>query len=315
MPDSGAHEVLQASMRRTAVQIVVVGSINRDLTVLTTKHPVPGETVMGAGHFVSQGGKGANQAVAASRLGESVGIVGRVGVDDAGQAAVAALRHEGVDVSGVSRDPDEPTGLALITVDERGENTIVVSPGANALLEPRHVVEQREMFSGASVTMAQLEIPIETVLAAAGAGEGLFMLNPAPAQTLPNALLDLTDVLVPNLFELATLSGVSTDELLEIQDVVDAARSIAVGSIVVTLGDKGAVAIEGTDVALVAAPTVTAVDTTGAGDSFCGALATGLAQGMTLVESVERSCRAAAFAVTKRGARDGMPLVADLNQI
>lgn len=284
--------------------VVVIGSVNHDLTVLTARHPSPGETILGTGHYSGGGGKGANQAVAAARLGAAVAMVGRVGDDEHGRALVGALRDEGIDVSAVGVDGEAPTGLAVITIDQRAENTIVVSPGSNMRLLPAHLDE--DLISSAPVVLAQLEVPLDTVIAAARLATGTFILNPAPAKPLPEDLLAIVDVLVPNRPELALLTG--SGELKTIAEVEHAARSLGHGvDIVATLGADGALLVGRDDATTVPAPEVAPLDPTGAGDAFCGALARGLSAGMRLLDAVEQAVVAGALATTRPGAQAAMP--------
>lgn len=283
--------------------IAVVGSVNRDLVLHVGHHPVPGQTVLGLGHETMPGGKGANQAVAAARLGGDVAFVGRVGADDAGQTLIEEFLHEGVDTAHLVIDADAPTGLAVITVDDTGENTIIVSSGANGRVSPDDVNGAAALLMAATVTLLQLEIPIPTVVAAARSSEGIVVLNAAPAADLPDALLDAVDVLVVNSGELEALTG-SDDPI--------SARSLPVPVTVVTLGAAGARVIRsGSDLA-VESPRVSVVDTTGAGDTFCGALAVGLDEGSSLEAAVRRAVVAGALSVTAVGARSGMPTAGTL---
>ncbi|MCJ7781609.1 MAG: ribokinase [Acidimicrobiia bacterium] len=283
--------------------IVVVGSVNRDLIARVEHHPVPGETVLGSGHEMMPGGKGANQAVAAARLGRDVVFVGRVGDDEDGRDLIAEFEREGVEVSHLTVDPEAPSGLAIITVDDAGENTIVVSSGANGRVSSSDVGGASAVLMAATVTLLQLEIPMETVLSAAAASEGIVILNAAPAAHLPAALFDSIDVLVVNRGELAILTG-SGDPV--------SARNLPVPVTVVTLGADGARIIRTDTDASIAAMDVSPVDTTGAGDTFCGALAAGLDAGLSLESSVQRAVVAGSLAVTAIGARTGMPTLPEL---
>jgi ribokinase len=282
--------------------IAVVGSINLDIVVGLERHPAPGETVLGGDRVELPGGKGANQAVAAARLGAEVAFVGRVGDDDAGRRLRDGLAAEGVDVTHVRVDPDAPTGVALIAVDGAGENTIVVSPGANARVGAADVEAACEVLAGAAVTLVQHEVPEDAVAAAIAAAGGTVVLNPAPAR----AVVSPVDVLVPNRGELEALAGRAGNPV-ELARSLDVARAV-----VVTLGDEGAAVIEGSRVEHVPAPQVDAVDTTGAGDAFCGALAQALDAGADLVGAARWAARAAAASVTKPGAQGGLPRAADL---
>ena len=283
--------------------IVVVGSVNRDLIARVEHHPVPGETVLGSGHEMMPGGKGANQAVAAARLGRDVVFVGRVGTDEDGRDLIAEFEREGIEVSHVTVDSEAPSGLAIITVDDAGENTIVVSSGANGRVSSSDVGGASAVLMAATVTLLQLEIPMEAVLSAAAASEGIVILNAAPAAHLPAALFKSIDVLVVNRGELAMLTG-SGDPV--------SARSLPVPVTVVTLGADGARIIRTDTDASIAAMDVSPVDTTGAGDTFCGVLAAGLDAGLSLESSVQRAVVAGSLAVTAIGARTGMPTLPEL---
>jgi ribokinase len=282
--------------------IALVGSINLDVVVGVERHPVPGETVVGGDRQELPGGKGANQAVAAARLGATVAFVGRVGDDDAGRRLRDGLAAEGVDVTHVRVDPDAPTGMALIAVDGAGENTIVVSSGANARVSAADVEAARDVLAGAGVTLVQHEVPEDAVAAAIAGAGGTVVLNPAPARPIVAPV----DVLVPNRGELEALVGRAGDPI-ELARTVGVARAV-----VVTLGNEGAAVIEGSRVERIPAVRVDAVDTTGAGDAFCGALAQALDAGAELVEAARWAVRAAAASVTKPGAQGGLPRAADL---
>lgn len=288
-------------MTGTETDVIVVGSVNQDISVAVPSIPVPGETVLGTSLTVSPGGKGANQAVAAARLGARTSMVGRVGNDTAGHAMLDNLTGNGVDVSKIEYVLDAPTGTALISVDDAGENAIVVAPGANATL----TADELPGLVG-SVLLLQLEIPIETVVAAARDFSGTVVLNPAPAQPLPDELWEYVDVLVPNRGELSALTG--------IDDPIEAARSI-VGPrwVVVTLGADGALAVDRDNSISVPAPTVQVVDTTGAGDAFCGALAAELAAGLDVPGAVMTAVAASSHAVTRHGAQAALPTRSDLS--
>lgn len=294
------------------LDLAIVGSINHDITVFTESLPVPGETVLGSEHFSANGGKGANQAVAAARLGSSVAMFGRVGSDENGRVLIDALQEEGVDTEGITVDEQVPTGLAVITVDSSAENTIVVSPGANQSLTPRDVTAHADTISSAGLVLAQLEVPLKTVMAAAEIARGRFCLNPAPSRKLPQELLQMVDVLIPNRSELAALAGV--DEPVG-QDEINAAVDMIEfdGAIVVTLGADGAMVFESGAAVHAPAPGVEAVDPTGAGDAFCGALVHGLAHGDDLESAVGGAVVVGALATTRRGAQPSMPTSDQVN--
>jgi ribokinase len=290
----------------TVAEVAVVGSLNLDVVVPVERHPGPGETVLGGDHAQLPGGKGANQAVAAARLGRRVAIVGRVGADDPGRRLRAALGEEGVDQAFLRDDPAAPTGLAMISVSAGGENAIVVSPGANGRVAAEDVAAAAELLASAAVTLVQLEIPEAAVAAAATAAGGRLVLNPAPARALDGELLRRVDVLVPNRGELALLAGARLPPTAR-----DAAalteRLDLPGAIVVTLGAGGALVRERGRTVRIDAAAVDAVDATGAGDAFCGALADALARGAELVEAARWAVRAASLSVTRPGALAGMP--------
>ena len=288
------------------MSVTVVGSLNEDVLVTVDRLPGRGETVVGSATRVAPGGKGANQAAAAGRLGPGVTMVGRVGDDPAGERQRTALADVGVDVHLVHRTPGEPTGTATIPVEAAGgENLIVVVPGANAALGPADV-DVPEVHR-ADVVLLQLENPPATVLAAATAARGTVVLNPAPARPLPPELLARVDVLVPNEHELAQLAGAEPGERTP-AELAALARSVASCAVVVTLGARGALVVppEG-GVLLQAPPAVTAVDTTGAGDCFCGALAQALATDPDLPAAVRFAVAAAALSTTGPGARGALP--------
>lgn len=291
--------------------VVVIGSLNHDISVLAPRLPSPGETIIATGHFTGSGGKGANQAVACSRLGATVAMVGKVGDDDHGRGLIDGLAREGVDVTSVGIDEEHGTGLALITIDPSGENTIVGSSGANMELTPDEIRANAGPISNASVVVAQLEVPIETVAEAATLTFGRFVLNPAPARTLPAELLAEVDVLVPNRSELGLLAGCAEPEGDE--EVLAAVESLGFGGVVVvTLGGDGALLVEGGTATRFPAVPVEAVDATGAGDAFCGALVFGLSQGWELQEAVPFAVAAGSVAVTRLGAQSAMPSRAEV---
>lgn len=289
-----------------AARVVVLGSLNMDLVVRAPRFPLPGETLMGTGFAAHPGGKGANQAVAAARLfaGEpgAVALVGCVGADAHGRELRALLAREGVDVRALGEERDAPTGVASITVSEDGENQIVVAPGANAALSADRVEAAAELFVRASVVVAQLEVPDEAVEAAARLarrGSARFVLNAAPARALEPGLLGSVDVLVVNALEAALLAGRGRGDASEL-----AGRLLGLGprAVVLTLGARGALWRDGEGSISSPSPHVQAVDTTGAGDAFVGALAHALALGQAPHEALRRACGAGALSATREGA-------------
>lgn len=287
--------------------IVVVGSLNADLVTRVARFPAPGETVAGHDFRVHPGGKGANQAFAAARVGGRVFMVGRVGPDSHGDLLTGSLRQAGADVAGVGRDPEAPTGLALITIDAAGENQIVLVPGANAQLRPEHVEASGALIGGAAVVLLQLEVPMETVETAARlahAGGALVILDPAPARALSPALLECVDFLTPNQSELAVLAGGKADG-----DDREPARALSVGGrcVIVKKGEAGALLVDGDREYAWPAPRVRVVDSTGAGDAFNGALAVALAEGKTIENAGRFAVTTGTLCVTRHGAQPSMP--------
>ncbi|WP_029434022.1 ribokinase [Blastococcus sp. URHD0036] len=296
------------------MSVTVVGSLNEDVLIPVERLPGRGETVIGGSPSTAAGGKGANQAAAAGRLGPGVHMVGRVGDDPAGARMQAALAECRVNVSRVHRTAGVPTGTATIPVESgSGENLIVVVPGANAALTAEDV--DVAPVQRADVLLLQLEVPMATVTAAARLAGGTVVLNPAPPAPLPADLLERVDVLVPNEHELAALAGVPDTERSP-AEVAALARSLAGPrtSVVVTLGARGAVVVPAGDAPalLQAPPPVTPVDTTGAGDCFCGALCQALARGQQLPEAVRYAATAAALSTTGPGARGALPANRDV---
>ncbi len=293
--------------------VAVVGSVNVDLSIRVPELPAPGETVLGGDIRRGSGGKGANQAVAAARLGAEVALIGRVGDDEGGLWLRERLEAEDLDVRGLLTTRDVPTGMAVITVDDHGENSIVVASGANHHLASADVEAAGPILSAASVVLTQLEIPLDVVGGLRSLCPGRLILNPAPAQ----AAVDLSgfDIVIPNRGELAVLA--SSTETRDSTVVVDQARSLDCPVVVVTLGAQGAMIVSNEkatsasgqqpDVVTVPALPVSAVDTTAAGDSFCGALAVALVEGADIVQAVNWAVRAAGATVTARGAQESLP--------
>jgi ribokinase len=298
---------------RETPAVAVVGSLNLDLVVRVARLPGPGETVTGDDVFRNPGGKGANQAVAAARLGRRVAMVGRVGDDDAGRELLGSLEADAVDTSRVRVVAGVPSGIALITVSEDGENQIVVSPGANARLTPDDVGQAGAALGAATVTLLQLEVPLEAVAAAARAAGGTVVLNPAPVRDLPEELVADVDVLVPNRVELAQLAGGA--EPGTVAEATRLAGRLPARAVVVTLGADGCLVIVGGDTVHVPAVPVRAVDTTAAGDAFCGGLADALAGGATLEDAARRAVRVAAAACLRPGAQASLPTPGDLQAL
>lgn len=291
-------------------KILVVGSINMDMVVKTAHIPQPGETVLGGVFFMNPGGKGANQVVAVARLGGNAAFIGKIGDDIFGKQSAHLFDQEGVDVSGVFSDPEAPSGIAMITVDDSGENSIVVAPGANAHLQPQDVATAFGRHPDAAVMLIQLEIPMETVRHAAQCARErglLVILNPAPANGSVADIFPLIDVITPNENEAEMLSGIRIKDLASARRAAERIQQLGVKSVIVTLGKQGAAVLHEGRFRHIPAPQVDTVDTTAAGDVFNGALATGLADGRTLEEAVAFACNAASIAVTRLGAQSSIP--------
>jgi ribokinase len=289
------------------VPLTVVGSLNEDVLVRVDRLPGRGETVVGGNVVLAPGGKGANQAAAAARLGPGVAMVGRVGDDAAGERQRRALRDAGVDVEAVRTTGESPTGTATIPVEEdSGENLIVVVPGANGRVAPVDV--DVPAVRDADVVLLQLEIPLDAVSAATAAAGGTVVLTPAPPRPLPAELLERVDVLVPNEHELTQLAGEPPRER-DATELAALARRVSRRTVVVTLGPRGALLVpdDGSPVLLQAPPDVVPVDTTGAGDCFSGALGQALAAGRPLPDAVRWAVTAAALSTTGPGARGVLP--------
>lgn len=290
-------------------QITVVGSANLDFVVSVPHHPTTGETVLGGDHLQIPGGKGANQAVAAARLGATVSFIGMIGDDDAGITLRESLETANVNTSGLRVAADAPSGIALITIDDEGDNAITVSPGANMALTTA-MVDESSVALSATVTQLQLEIPMDVVVHAAATATGIVVLDPAPAPAtgLPQALLDATNVLVPNETELALLAKRSVDPT-DLEDVSNAARSLSVETVVVTLGANGAVVVTGDAATHIPAPKIRAVDTTAAGDSFRSALSVKLASGAPILEAAQFAVNVGAATAMELGAQPSLPTI------
>lgn len=291
-------------------KIIVVGSTNMDMVVKTTHIPVPGETVLGGSFFMNPGGKGANQAVAVARLGGNISFVSKVGNDIFGRQSSQLFDEEGINTYHVLSDDDLPSGVALITVDGDGENSIVVAAGANANLLPGDLEGALKELSEAAIVMMQLEIPLETVhyVARYASEKGVkVILDPAPATDLSPELLSHIDIITPNQTEAEMLSGIRVNN---VKDAEAAARVIAekgAKQVVVTMGTLGAVIYQQGEVRVIPAQKVNALDSTAAGDVFNGALAVALSEGKALADAVAFACAAAAASVTRMGAQSSIP--------
>jgi ribokinase len=299
--------------------ITIVGSINMDLVVRVTHLPEPGETILGHDYQTIPGGKGANQAVAAARLGAQVDMVGRVGKDAFGNLLRQNLQREGINGSAVEDDPDSSSGIALITVDKNGQNTIVVASGTNMTMTPAQITQAFEKAAHMDAVVMQLEIPLdcveETARLACARGAKV-VLNPAPARQLPPFILQLVDVIVPNESETSLLTGLSVDTFQQAEAAARGLLQAGPRSVVLTLGERGALVVEKDQPAVHIPPhPMQVVDTTAAGDAFVAGLAVGLAEGKSLVEAAQMGNAAGAIAVTRLGAQPAMPRRAEVEQL
>jgi ribokinase len=295
-------------------KIVIVGSSNTDMVVRAEHLPVYSETVLGEKFIMTAGGKGANQAVAAARLGADVTFVARLGRDMFGDKALTGFQAEGIHTDYIVRDDEEMSGVALIVVDHKAENIIAVAPGANGRLSSLDVTAAEPAIRAADCVLLQLEIPLEAVRAAielAQRHKVKVLLNPAPARTLPIDLLRLIDVLTPNESEAAHLAGC---ESYKAEEILPALVARGPGSVIVTLGSRGCDVLVDGQLQHIPSSPVEAVDTTGAGDCFNGALAVALARGLKMVEAAQYANAAAALAVTRFGAQASMPTDKEVQQ-
>lgn len=291
-------------------KIVVIGSCNTDMVISMKRLPLPGETLIGGEFFMNSGGKGANQAVAAARLGGEVCFVAKVGNDPFGSRAVDQYKGEGIAVRHISVDKEHPSGVALIMVDEYGENSIAVASGANAHLDARDIDRAEKAIADAGIVLMQLETPLETVEYVARLAKGMgkkVVLNPAPAHVLPDSLLGDLYMLIANETEAEFISGTQITDMDSVARAADIIYNKGVENVVITLGSKGAFIKEKGSYHQVSAMRVKAVDATAAGDTFCGAVCVALSEGKSLTEAVEFANRCAAVTVTRRGAQASIP--------
>jgi ribokinase len=291
-------------------RIAVIGSSNTDMVIKTSKLPIPGETILGGKFFMNPGGKGANQAVAAARLGGKVSFIAKTGDDVFGKQARQIFENENINTDYLVTDPGHPSGVALITVDAKGENCIVVAPGSNGYLSQGDIDLAREEILRSDIVLMQLEIPLETVVYAANlafdAGKKVI-LNPAPAAQITDELLSKLYLITPNETEAELISGVPVKD---IESATLAARNLfgrGVKVVIITLGSKGALLYTGDEAKLIPSPKVEAIDTTAAGDVFNGAIAVAISEGLELEKAVEFACKAAAISVTRMGAQASAP--------
>lgn len=291
-------------------KIVVIGSSNTDMICRVPHIPNPGETVLGGDFFIIQGGKGANQAVAAARAGGDVTLIACVGNDLFGKQAIEAYQAEGIDTSCIKMIDNVPTGVALINVADSGENSIAVASGANARLTPDVIDNYREIILSAQIILMQLETPIDTIYHVARMAHKAdipVVLNPAPAQEIDSAIIPMLYCITPNEHEAVLLSGIFPPDPELVSEMADTIQNMGVQNVIITLGSKGSLYLrQGKDEIVPGIP-VQAVDTTAAGDTFNGYLVVELAKGKTFIDAISVANKAAAISVTRMGAQPSIP--------
>jgi len=290
--------------------IIVVGSSNTDMVIQANKFPVPGETLLGGKFFLFPGGKGANQAVAAARLGGLVTFIAKVGTDIFGEQALQQFKKEGIITDFIISDSSNPSGVALITVDAKGENTIVVAQGANGALTSEDIQKANKEFENTSLVLMQLEIPLDAVLHTAKLATQhgkKVILNPAPARQLPDSLLKELFIITPNESETETLLGIEITDMNAVHAAAKQLHDKGVAHVIITLGSEGAYLYNTEGGQHIPTTKVTPVDSTAAGDVFNGALAVAISEGKSLSEAIQFANRAAAISVTRMGAQASAP--------
>jgi len=298
-------------------KIIVVGSSNMDLVVKSPRIPAVGETILGGDFIMTPGGKGANQAVAAAKLGTEVYLVARLGEDMFGDKSLDNFKAVSVNTQYVTRSEQSPSGVALITVDQTGNNVIVVAPGANNELSADDVQHARPAIASAGALVAQLEVPLETVEFAARMATSCgvpFVLDPAPAQKLGAELLSMVDVLTPNETEAQILTGIEVTDESSARKAAESLLENSAGAVIITMASAGYLLATGDGMEFVPAIEVKAVDATAAGDAFTGSLAVGLARGEELADAAYFANHVAALSVTKMGAQSSMPSIEDVEE-
>lgn len=302
-------------MKQDKPKIAVVGSSNMDLVVKSTRIPAIGETILGGDFIMAPGGKGANQAVAAAKLGAEVFFIAKLGEDIFGSQSLNNFKKEGVNTKYVIQTEEALSGVALIMVDEDGNNLIVVAPGANHKLSPEDVKEAESDIASSGALVAQLEVPIETIEFAAGLANRSnvpFILDPAPAQKLSPQLLKMVDILTPNETEAQFLTGVEVKNQESAGAAAQKLLECGVKNVILTMGANGYLTVSNEGTEFVPAKKVKAADSTAAGDAFTGSLAVGLAQGRTLSDAALFANNVAALSVTKMGAQPSMPALQEV---
>ncbi len=303
-------------------KVCILGSINMDMVISINKMPLIGETIFSDDFKLAHGGKGANQAVASKRLGADVYMISKVGQDAYGNQIVNSLQEENINVTNVFRDNSKPTGTAIITVDNDGNNSIIVVPGANMNLNLEEIDKCKEVIANSDIIVAQFETPIEVTIEAfkfARENEVITILNPAPAKKIPDELLKYTDIIVPNETEATTLTGVNVQDLESAKQAANIFLDKNVKYVIITLGNKGAALISKKNGILIPAYKVNVVDSTAAGDSFIGAISTKLRKDnfdiKSLEEAVKFANKVSAITVQREGAQPSIPFLKEISSI
>ena len=296
-------------------KITVIGSSNTDMVIKSSKLPAPGETILGGNFLMNPGGKGANQAVAAVRLGGDITFITKTGNDIFGKQAVKLFEKEGIQTEFIATDPNNPSGVALIMVDDHGENCISVALGSNGTLNLQDIDKAVEQIKSSELVLMQLEIPLSTVEYVAGIASAAgvkVVLNPAPAQELSAELLKSLYLLTPNESEAEILSGVEVKDEASAGKAANIIKSKGVKNVIITMGASGSFVSTDSEERMVSAPTVQAVDTTAAGDTFNGALVAAMVENKSIIDAVKFANKAASMSVTKMGAQASIPYRKDI---
>ena len=296
--------------------IFVIGSINTDMVAMTEVLPSPGETVMSREFMMTAGGKGANQAVAAARMGGDVTMIGRLGNDVFAEQSIKRLKSENINCEFITKDTEKSSGLALISVDQNGENHIVVAPGANETLTKERLGSVLSQIPDNAIVMMQLEIPLESVVSViefCKKSDIKIILDPAPAKNLIPEFTKSLYMITPNETEATAMTGVKIKDLRDVKKA--AIKLLGSGSqyVLITMGANGVyLASQNDEFEYIPSPKVTTIDSTAAGDCFNGTLAVSLSQGLSVFEAAKKACRAASISVTRKGAQDSMPFINEL---
>ena len=296
--------------------IFVIGSINTDMVAMTEVLPSPGETVMSREFMMTAGGKGANQAVAAARMGGDVTMIGRLGNDVFAEQSIKRLKSENINCEFITKDTEKSSGLALISVDQNGENHIVVAPGANETLTKERLGSVLSQIPDNAIVMMQLEIPLESVVSViefCKKSDKKIILDPAPAKNLTPEFTKSLYMITPNETEATAMTGVKIKDLRDVKKA--AIKLLGSGSqyVLITMGANGVyLASQNDEFEYIPSPKVTTIDSTAAGDCFNGTLAVSLSQGLSVFEAAKKACRAASISVTRKGAQDSMPFINEL---